>query len=252
MASVSLKLPLGSIFRKHGVSFHGYAGDMQIYVPVTRNNKSAIYTLSACLDEVKSWLSKNFFFYIAQFLYPDYYPNVTVNNHESSRLDRSEPRVLDSHQNRRTDAGPRREWQSESALPERCGEPVRRLQTVKHMTSPHHLRERLTRAKSVASGLSWAASSQPIRRADPAASASISHAPPTDATGGRGASCHKKHQMFECVFCYLHAQSGQIAVAQSERRQRLQMLAVVHGLMMDTLDIPETSTTQLRFDYTDL
>lgn len=60
--------------------------------------------------------------------------------------------------------------------------------------------------------------------------------------------------MFECVFCYLHAQSGQIAVAQSERRQRLQMLTVVHGLLMDTqtLDIPETSTTQLQFDYTDL
>lgn len=36
---------------------------MQIYVPVTRNNKSAINTLSACLDEVKSWLSKNVFFW---------------------------------------------------------------------------------------------------------------------------------------------------------------------------------------------
>lgn len=118
-------------------------------------------------------------------------PNVTVNNLESSRL-----WPIRTARSRLSSEPPDWRWtegerQSESALPERRGEPVRRLQTVKHMTSPHHLRERLTRVKSVASGLSWAASSQPIRRAHPAASASISHAPPTDATGGRGASCHK-------------------------------------------------------------
>ncbi len=55
-------LPLGSVFRKHGVSFHCYADDMQIYLRATKEKESAINTLSACLDDVKSWLSKNFFF----------------------------------------------------------------------------------------------------------------------------------------------------------------------------------------------
>lgn len=55
-------LPLGSIFRKHGVSFHCYADDMQIYLPLAKNTKCAIDTPSACLDDVKSWLSKKFIF----------------------------------------------------------------------------------------------------------------------------------------------------------------------------------------------
>ncbi len=55
-------LPLGSIFRKHSISFHCYANDLQIYLPLTKKTNFAIDTLTACLADVKSWLSKNFLF----------------------------------------------------------------------------------------------------------------------------------------------------------------------------------------------
>ncbi len=47
-------LPLGSILRKHGVSFHFYADDTQIYLPIKRNNSTAITSLLQCLEEVKT------------------------------------------------------------------------------------------------------------------------------------------------------------------------------------------------------
>ncbi len=55
-------LPLGSILRKHGVSFHFYADDTQIYLPIKRNSSTAITSLLQCLEEVKSWLVQTFLF----------------------------------------------------------------------------------------------------------------------------------------------------------------------------------------------
>ncbi len=55
-------LPLGTIFRKHGVSFHCYADDTQIYLPLKRNKHAALESLFACLDEVKTWFSQIFLF----------------------------------------------------------------------------------------------------------------------------------------------------------------------------------------------
>ncbi len=52
-------LPLGSIFRKHGVAFHFYADDTQIYLPFRKNDPLAMTALSSCLDKVNSWLSQN-------------------------------------------------------------------------------------------------------------------------------------------------------------------------------------------------
>ncbi len=52
-------LPLGSILRRHGVSFHFYDDNTQIYLPIKRNDSSAIQSLFACLDEVKHWLASN-------------------------------------------------------------------------------------------------------------------------------------------------------------------------------------------------
>ncbi len=54
-------LPLGSIFRKHGV-FHCYADDTQIYLPLKRDKHAALESLFACLDEVKTWCSQFFLF----------------------------------------------------------------------------------------------------------------------------------------------------------------------------------------------
>ncbi len=54
--------PLGSIPCKHGVSFHFYADDTQIYLPIKRDNSAAITSLLQCLEEVKLWLTQNFLF----------------------------------------------------------------------------------------------------------------------------------------------------------------------------------------------
>ncbi len=53
-------LPLGPILRRHGVSFHFYAGDTQIDLPIKRNDPSAFISLLKCLEEVKLWLAQNF------------------------------------------------------------------------------------------------------------------------------------------------------------------------------------------------
>uniref|UniRef100_A0A8C6K6N2 Reverse transcriptase domain-containing protein n=1 Tax=Nothobranchius furzeri TaxID=105023 RepID=A0A8C6K6N2_NOTFU len=53
-------LPLGSIFTKHGCSFHLYADDTQVYIPVKRGLPNSLEPLLNCLDEVKTWMSANF------------------------------------------------------------------------------------------------------------------------------------------------------------------------------------------------
>ena len=53
-------LPLGSILRKHGISFHFYADDSQIYVPLKKDCGFSLSSLVACLDDVKAWMALNF------------------------------------------------------------------------------------------------------------------------------------------------------------------------------------------------
>ncbi len=60
--TIKLNLNLNLILRKHGVSFHFYADDTQIYLPIKRNNSTVITSLLQCLEEVKSWLVQNFLF----------------------------------------------------------------------------------------------------------------------------------------------------------------------------------------------
>lgn len=55
-------LPLGSIFRKHGVSFHCCADDTHIYLPLKCNKDTALKSLFACLEEVKMCFSQHFLF----------------------------------------------------------------------------------------------------------------------------------------------------------------------------------------------
>uniref|UniRef100_A0A3B3HMF5 Reverse transcriptase domain-containing protein n=1 Tax=Oryzias latipes TaxID=8090 RepID=A0A3B3HMF5_ORYLA len=52
-------LPLGSILRKHCISFHLYADDSQIYLPLKKDNLSVTRLLS-CLHDIKDWLALSF------------------------------------------------------------------------------------------------------------------------------------------------------------------------------------------------
>ena len=47
-------LPLGSILRKHGISFHCYADDSQIYVPLKKKDEHSARQLLICLDNIKA------------------------------------------------------------------------------------------------------------------------------------------------------------------------------------------------------
>ena len=55
--------PLGDILRKHGVKFHMYADDTQIYIPfnpkIPGNSESALAKLKGCISEVQQWMLVN-------------------------------------------------------------------------------------------------------------------------------------------------------------------------------------------------
>ena len=53
-------LPLGSIMRKHGISFHFYADDTQLYVPLKPNDPHSLDPMLRCLADIQSWMSDNF------------------------------------------------------------------------------------------------------------------------------------------------------------------------------------------------
>lgn len=48
-------LPLGSIFNKHGISYHCYEDDTELYFPFKAGNNAA-----DCLEDVKCWMNSNF------------------------------------------------------------------------------------------------------------------------------------------------------------------------------------------------
>ena len=53
--------PLGDILRRHGVSFHCYADDTQIYLSFNVDNSdSAIKTMENCIQDVRHWMATNF------------------------------------------------------------------------------------------------------------------------------------------------------------------------------------------------
>lgn len=52
-------LPLGSIFKKHKLSFHCFADDVQIYLPLKPSSDS-VQALLYCIHDVKEWMAQNF------------------------------------------------------------------------------------------------------------------------------------------------------------------------------------------------
>ena len=56
--------PIGVIARKHGLSFHLYADDTQLYVTVSPIDKinqiQAITKTESCIVDIKAWMTSNF------------------------------------------------------------------------------------------------------------------------------------------------------------------------------------------------
>ena len=53
-------LPIGNIIRNHGIQFHSYADDTQLYIPIKPGVAGNIPRLLACLADIKRWMSQNF------------------------------------------------------------------------------------------------------------------------------------------------------------------------------------------------
>ena len=53
-------LPLGELISAHGVNFHFYADDTQLYLSVAPDDPSALDPLLTCLSDITCWMSENF------------------------------------------------------------------------------------------------------------------------------------------------------------------------------------------------
>ena len=53
-------LPLGDVIRRHGINFHSYADDTQLYIAVSPDDTGPMDTLLKCIADIKSWMANNF------------------------------------------------------------------------------------------------------------------------------------------------------------------------------------------------
>ncbi len=53
-------LPLGSFIAKHNRSFHCYADDLQIYLPMRPSGSDSQRSVFDCIAHIKQWLAQNF------------------------------------------------------------------------------------------------------------------------------------------------------------------------------------------------
>ncbi|XP_072234405.1 uncharacterized protein [Leuresthes tenuis] len=52
-------LPLGNIIRQHGINFHCYADDTQLYLSMKPDETNRLVRLQACLKDIKTWMTQN-------------------------------------------------------------------------------------------------------------------------------------------------------------------------------------------------
>ena len=52
-------LPLGNIIRNHGINFHCYADDTQLYISAKPDTIAKQSTMEACLKDIKEWMAHN-------------------------------------------------------------------------------------------------------------------------------------------------------------------------------------------------
>ena len=53
-------LPLGNIIRKHGINFHCYADDTQLYISSRPDENAKLSKLTECVKDIKYWMTCNF------------------------------------------------------------------------------------------------------------------------------------------------------------------------------------------------
>ncbi len=53
-------LPLGDIIRKHGIIFHCYADDTQLYISSQPDETYQFAKLTECIVDIKNWMTSNF------------------------------------------------------------------------------------------------------------------------------------------------------------------------------------------------
>ncbi|TWW59183.1 RNA-directed DNA polymerase from mobile element jockey [Takifugu flavidus] len=53
-------LPLGNIILQHGINFHCYADDTQLYLSMKPEETEKLVKLQTCLKDIKTWMSSNF------------------------------------------------------------------------------------------------------------------------------------------------------------------------------------------------
>ncbi|KAK7891097.1 hypothetical protein WMY93_023060 [Mugilogobius chulae] len=53
-------LPLGGVIRRHGINFHSYADDTQLYISMSPDDTRPMDALFNCILDIKSWMAENF------------------------------------------------------------------------------------------------------------------------------------------------------------------------------------------------